>query len=168
MGKAEREARATQTRAVWLGALAAADLRAENFSHPAQFVQGVISTALEALVGNGIVTIAPHEDWPTTFITVPPYFAPEVVLTSEPHLDEVVAQAEGKAFRQLTPEDPELPHGSIVMLQSPTGTAAQRWYADGSWHSSTGETYETWADLFRRRDGLERKVFLVYVAPREG
>ena len=86
-----------------------------------------------------------------------------------PHLDEIVAAAEAaiEAAREptlLMPQDPEPRHGSIVLVTSTTGTAAQRHYSDGLWHSTTGEIVN-YANLFLRRDGRNRDVFLIWQAP---
>lgn len=42
--------------------------------------------------------------------------------------------------------DAQPPKGSIVLTDGPRGTAWQRHYSDGLWHSSTGRT-KTWASL---------------------
>ena len=91
-----------------------------------------------------------------------------------PHLDEIVAAATAEiaaaALRQsqaLTPLDPGVPeprHGSIVLVASTTGTAAQRFYSDGLWHHATGDV-TTYEGLHLRRDGIRRDVFLVWEAP---
>lgn len=44
------------------------------------------------------------------------------------------------ARREVTTEPP---HGSVVLTQGPTGTAWQRHYSDGLWHSTTGKV-GTW------------------------
>ncbi len=64
----------------------------------------------------------------------------------------------------LLPEDPEPRHGSIVLLTSDTGTAAQRFYSDGLWHGATG-VVTSYEGLFVRGDGRPRDVFLVWQAP---
>jgi hypothetical protein len=81
-----------------------------------------------------------------------------------PHLDEVVAAAEADLI-PLMPDDPEPTHGSIVLISSTTGTAAQRFYSDGLWHVATGEVIDTYANLFIRSDGRPRDVFVAWVAP---
>ena len=86
-----------------------------------------------------------------------------------PHLDDIVAAAQAavEAARQPTPlmlEDPEPRHGSIVLVTSTTGTAAQRHYSDGLWHLTTGEVSDH-EQLFMRSDGRARDVFLVWEAP---
>ena len=55
-------------------------------------------------------------------------------------------------------------HGSIVMTESTTGTAYQRLFSDGLYHSGTGQVLE-YIDLFYARDGRRRDVFLVYLVP---
>jgi hypothetical protein len=87
-----------------------------------------------------------------------------------PHLDDIVAAAEAaveaaKAPTLLLPEDPEPRHGSIVLITSDTGTAAQRFYSDGLWHVATGEVVDSYAGLFLRSDGRPRDVYLVWQAP---
>lgn len=41
---------------------------------------------------------------------------------------------------------PQPKHGSVVMTQGMTGTAWQRFYSDGLWHSVSGQV-RTWSDL---------------------
>lgn len=41
---------------------------------------------------------------------------------------------------------PEPPKGSIVLSDGPTGTAWQRHFSDGRWHSTTGRV-RTWSSL---------------------
>ena len=41
----------------------------------------------------------------------------------------------------MTMTEPSL--GSIILIHEPTGTAAQRWYSDGLWHTTNGHTM-TW------------------------
>lgn len=86
-----------------------------------------------------------------------------------PHLDDIIAAAmrsiaASKEPTPLRPEDPEPRHGSIVLVTSTTGTAAQRHYSDGLWYTTTGEI-ATHEGLFLRRDGAPRRVFLVWEAP---
>ena len=40
----------------------------------------------------------------------------------------------------------EPPMGSVVLAEGTTGTAWQRFYRDGLWHSTTGRVH-TWAEL---------------------
>lgn len=89
-----------------------------------------------------------------------------------PHLDEVLAAAEAaieaaKQPVQIRVEDAEPRLGSIVLVTSDTGTAAQRFYSDGLWHHTTGGVSD-WPGLFMRRDGRSRDVFLVWQAPVDG
>jgi len=86
-----------------------------------------------------------------------------------PHLDDIVAAAQAAidAAKEPTPlesDNVEPTHGSIVLVTSTTGTAAQRHYSDGLWHFTTGEI-ATFEGLFIRRDGRAREVFLVWMAP---
>lgn len=88
-----------------------------------------------------------------------------------PHLDDVVAAAQAalQAAKEPTPLEPgdvEPTPGSIVLVTSTTGTAAQRHYSDGLWHLTTGEI-ATFDGLFVRRDGRSRDVFLVWRAPQD-
>lgn len=48
----------------------------------------------------------------------------------------------------LSYNDFEPVHGSVIMTQGPSGTAWQRLFNDGLWHSTTGYT-KTWADIQR-------------------
>ena len=65
---------------------------------------------------------------------------------------------------ELSMTDPEPPHGSVLMLESLTGTAVQRFFSDGRYHASTGMTYESFRALFVNAAGRPRKVFLIYRA----
>jgi hypothetical protein len=60
----------------------------------------------------------------------------------------------------LTAQSPEPSAGSVVMTDSMTGTAWQRFYSDSKWHSVTGEVRE-WADLFVNKAGRPRAVHLI-------
>lgn len=50
--------------------------------------------------------------------------------------------------------------GSILMTEGEHGTAWQRHFSDGYWHSTVGGRRRTWDELIRRRN-----VVLVYDAP---
>lgn len=67
-----------------------------------------------------------------------------------------------RAFPTVTSEPPA---GSIVMSEGDTGTAHQRFYSDGLWHSTSGKT-RTWAQLvaLTERPGAFH-LGLVYRAP---
>jgi hypothetical protein len=69
-------------------------------------------------------------------------------------------------MRQWHAGDPQPPRGSVVMVSSPTGTAAQRFYSDGLWHLTTGEVCD-FDGLHVRHDGRRRKVYLVWEAAEE-
>ncbi len=56
-------------------------------------------------------------------------------------------------------------HGSVVLTESFTGTAWQRHYSDGLWHSTTGRV-KTWAEVGIRA-GQPKFRTLVYTAPDE-
>lgn len=62
----------------------------------------------------------------------------------------------------LTPESPEPTHGSILLLQGETGTAVQRHFSDGLYHTSTGKVYD-YPALFEVNPS--RPPLVVYVAP---
>jgi hypothetical protein len=62
---------------------------------------------------------------------------------------------------QLQPTSAEPPHGSVLMIESKSGTAVQRFYSDGAYHATTGKVYPTFADLFDRNNVNPRRVFLV-------
>lgn len=87
-----------------------------------------------------------------------------------PHLDDVVAAAEAQ-HRMMVPlefgANDEPVHGSVVLVNSTTGTAAQRFYNDGLWHFTTGEVCN-WERLFLRYDGRTREVYLLWEAPDTG
>lgn len=57
----------------------------------------------------------------------------------------------------------EPPMGSVVLTESLTGTAWQRHYSDGLWHSSTGSV-AAWANLGLRL-GKPKFRFTVYTPP---
>lgn len=59
----------------------------------------------------------------------------------------------------------EPPRGSVVMTQGPTGTAWQRFYGDGRWHSTTGKS-TTW-DKLRLADKPTSRTTLLYLPPKE-
>lgn len=82
-----------------------------------------------------------------------------------PHLDDIIRMAQ--QMPRLRPDDDEPPRGSIVMLSSTTGTASQRFYDDGLWHAVTGEVND-YVGLHLRRDGRNRSVYVVWMAPDEG
>lgn len=81
-----------------------------------------------------------------------------------PHLDDIVRAAQ--RLPRLHSDDPEPPRGSIVLVSSTTGTAAQRFYDDGLWHFATGEVCD-FEELHLRHDGRRRNVYVVYLAPEE-
>lgn len=45
---------------------------------------------------------------------------------------------------------PELPRGSVVLVEGPSGTAYQRQHSTGVWHSAT--RVATWSELQSRTD----------------
>lgn len=47
---------------------------------------------------------------------------------------------------ELNPEQ-EPPPGSVILLHGDSGTAVQRMFSDGKYHTSTGRTY-TYEELF--------------------
>lgn len=61
----------------------------------------------------------------------------------------------------LTATSPEPSEGSVVMTESATGTAWQRFYSDSKWHSVTGAVRE-FADLFINSKGQPRAVLLLH------
>jgi hypothetical protein len=85
-------------------------------------------------------------------------------MSNVPHLDDIVRRAQ--QLPRLHSSDDEPPRGSIVMVSSTTGTAAQRFYDDGLWHFTTGEVCDI-EQLHLRHDGRQRNVYVVYLAPEE-
>lgn len=75
------------------------------------------------------------------------------------HLQSASTVVDG--LPKLEPGSPEPLHGSVVMTQSTTGTAFQRHFSDGLWHSTTGQVKQ-YADLFQSADGRDCAVFLLY------
>lgn len=57
----------------------------------------------------------------------------------------------------------EPPPGSVVMTESTSGTAWQRHYSDGLWHSTTGRAVP-WDQLGLRGDQPKFRI-LLYVPP---
>lgn len=51
-------------------------------------------------------------------------------------------------MRELSMTDPEPNPGAILLIHGETGTAVQRFFNDGKYHSVTGKVY-THAELFR-------------------
>lgn len=58
----------------------------------------------------------------------------------------------------------EPPCGSVMITESPSGTAWQRHFADGLWHSTAGRVLP-WTEL-GFRDGQPKFRMLVYVPPK--
>lgn len=85
-------------------------------------------------------------------------------MSEVPHLDDIVRRA--TKLPRLHSGDSEPPKGSIVMISSTTGTAAQRFYDDGLWHMTTGEVVD-FDGLHLRHDGRRRSVYVVFLAPDE-
>ena len=85
-------------------------------------------------------------------------------MSEVPHLDDIVRRS--MQMPRLHSSDPEPPRGSIVMVTSTTGTAAQRFYDDGLWHFVTGEVSD-FEQLHLRRDGRRRNVYVVWLGPQE-
>lgn len=50
-------------------------------------------------------------------------------------------------MHEIQRTDPEPPAGSVLMLHGETGTAVQRFYNDGLYHTTTGKVL-TFAQLF--------------------
>jgi len=63
--------------------------------------------------------------------------------------------------QQLTPQSPEPAHGSVLMVASVTGTAYQRFYADGRYHGATGDV-RAFTELFTNSAGRSQDVFLIH------
>lgn len=62
--------------------------------------------------------------------------------------------------------DPEPSLGSILVLESVTGTAVQRFYSDSQYHATTGKIYPTFGSLFDRKgEHGDRTVLLLFEAP---
>jgi hypothetical protein len=63
-----------------------------------------------------------------------------------------------------TPQD-EPPHGSVVLLNGVTGTAWQRHYTDGLWHSTAHAVPYTWANLLDTRAVRANGIHVIHRAP---
>ncbi len=70
-------------------------------------------------------------------------------------MSKIVMSAVGEL---LTPEHHELPYASIVIAESDTGTAYQRFFSDGLFHSST--------KTLTLEQLLQRRPVVVYIAPK--
>ena len=73
-------------------------------------------------------------------------------------------------MKRLLRTDPEPPPGSVVLLHSMTGTAAQRFYSDGMWHTTGGRCIRSFDALFDRPvppEGRDVAVFLIHETPKE-
>lgn len=70
-------------------------------------------------------------------------------------------RTEGQILTELARYEP--PIGSVVMVEGPSGTAWQRFYASGNWKSMHGHGAVWDAVLGRSRPGS--RVWLVYVPP---
>lgn len=56
------------------------------------------------------------------------------------------------------------PHpASVVLVNGPTGTAWQRYFSDGLWHSVRGGRGRTWTEMLER----QRNMILIFDAPKE-
>lgn len=58
-------------------------------------------------------------------------------------------------------EDHEPEPGSVVLVNGEYGTAWQRYFDDGLWHSVRGGRGRTWEEMLAR----QRNMFLAYDAP---
>lgn len=58
---------------------------------------------------------------------------------------------------------PQPPRGSVVLTEGPRGTAWQRFFSDGRWHSVTGKS-TSWERLLRA-DRPGAPVLVVYTPP---
>lgn len=71
-----------------------------------------------------------------------------------------VPLTDSKGATLLHPEDMSEPlPGSILMTEGSHGTAWQRHFMDGQWHSTRGGASKSWDDLISKRN-----VVLVYDA----
>lgn len=71
---------------------------------------------------------------------------------------------ERRVAREWLVEEPV--EGSVVMTESTSGTAWQRFFSDGLWHSTTGKT-KPWAEVGIRPAGLPQYRVLIYTAPKD-
>jgi hypothetical protein len=55
-------------------------------------------------------------------------------------------------------------HGSVVLTSGPTGTAWQRHFKDGLWHSTTGHVFN-WYDV--NQFWSTPDIIVIYNAPEE-
>lgn len=69
----------------------------------------------------------------------------------------------GAAHDELVENEP--PRGSVVMTEGATGTAWQRFFNDGRWHSTTGKT-ASWSRLVLN-DRPAARLQVVYLPPQD-
>lgn len=75
-------------------------------------------------------------------------------------LDMWVPMTNDRGSLMVEPEATTEPEpGSILLTEGSHGTAWQRHFTDGKWHSTRGGAAKTWADLIQKRN-----VVLVYDA----
>lgn len=67
---------------------------------------------------------------------------------------------------KLTAHDAEPPEGSVVLHEGETGTAYQRSFTTGDWHSPFGKVY-TWTALTAFKPGKRQYLLLVHRAPED-
>lgn len=85
------------------------------------------------------------------------------------HNDELLAARGTREHRvehlpNPQPED-EPPHGSVILLNGPTGTAWQRHYRDGLWHPTTINASYPWAHLLDTRAVRATGILVIHRAP---
>lgn len=65
---------------------------------------------------------------------------------------------------------PHLPEGSVVLVHGPTGTAYQRLFADGRYHSTTHKdrSFEDLNEVAKEHRDPARPLIAIHVAPAPG
>lgn len=80
----------------------------------------------------------------------------DVVSAIDQRIDQFLASPDGGA---------EPPHGSVVMVHGPTGTAYQRHFGSGRWHATgDGGSPRSWEDVLALSS---LPVIIIYRAPKE-
>lgn len=71
-----------------------------------------------------------------------------------------VTDDRGRVLAGFDIHDYEPYPGSVVLTQGEFGTAWQRFFSDGKWHSTRGGTPKQWTEML-----AQRNLVLVYDAP---
>lgn len=87
----------------------------------------------------------------------------DLSLSEQPTKEDDMAKGKRPPFESLV----EPPHGSVVMLYSTTGRAAQRFYSDGLWRIAGIDKSFTFKALYDSTGGSTTPINVVFTAPVE-